>query len=378
MGKQLRFRGGFEGPDKPDSKGAAPHPTGYHFDFFSFLRILFRNRRWLVVAVFSAGVLAAGITLLIPNKYTATARLLPSGGSDKLSALAGMTGLSMLDMAGGLGSSENSSKLFPAILRSDLIKNIALKHVYRFSDDGQRFQMNLLEYFDEHNLDRARGALGAITSISSEFKTGIITLSVITKYPELSAEVAKVYINELDKFNRTRRKTKATEFEKFVTGRLAETQAELAESENRLSEFQESNRDWAFSSDPELQMELLKLKRDLTIKGKTFAFITQQYELARSETQKNLPVVQALDAPTAPLVKTSPKRTIMVLFAMFAAGIFSVGIVFIRESLMSGANGADRESFKNLRGDLSLAYPRLAKRFESAEDPVETSDQRHD
>lgn len=258
------------------------------------------------------------------------------------------------------------------------MKNIALNHVYRFTDDGQQFQMNLLEYFDEYNLDRARKEIDNITSISTEFKTGIITLSVITKYPELSAAVARVYIYELDQYNRTRRKTKATEYEKFVAQRLAETQAEMAESESRLAQFQENNRDWAFSSDPQLQMELLKLKRDLTIKNKTFGFITQQYELARSESQKNLPVVQALDEPTAPLVKTSPRRTIIVLFAMFAAGLFGVGIVFIRESLVSGASGVDRESFKNLRDDLSLAYPRLAKRFESVGAPVEANDQRYD
>lgn len=258
------------------------------------------------------------------------------------------------------------------------MKNIALNHVYRLIDDGQQFRMNLLEYFNEYNLDKARKEIDNITSIiSTEFKTGIITLSVITKYPELSA-AARVYIYELDQFNRTRRKTKATEYEKFVAQRLAETQAEMAESENRLSQFQENNRDWAFLSDPQLQMELLKLKRDLTIKNKTFGFITQQYELARSESQKNLPVVQALDEPTAPLVKTSPRRTIIVLFAMFAAGLFGVGIVFIRESLVSGACGVDRESFKNLRDDLSLAYPRLAKRFESVGAPIEANEQRYD
>lgn len=116
MGRQLHLRGGFEGTDKSSPKSAASQPTDYHFDLFSFIWILFRRRRWLAAAALGAGVLAAGITLLIPNKYTATARLFSSGGSDKLSALAGMTGLSMLDMAGGLSLSNNSSKLFPAIL----------------------------------------------------------------------------------------------------------------------------------------------------------------------------------------------------------------------------------------------------------------------
>ena len=376
MGRQLRFRGGAESPSESDSRNVAAHTSDYHFDLFSFLRILFRHRRWLAAAVLGAGILAAVITLLIPNKYTATARLLPSGGSGKLSALAGITGLPMLDIAGGLGLSENSSELFPAILKSDLMKNIALNHVYSFTDDGHQFQMNLLEYFNEYNLDRARTELDAITSVSTEFKTGIITLSVITKYPELSAAVAQLYIDELDLFNRTRRKTRATEYEKFVSQRLVETQSELAESEIKLSRFQGINRDWALSSDPELQMELLKLKRDLVIKGKTFGFITQQYELARSETQKNLPVVQALDEPAVPLVKSSPRRTMMVLFAMFVAGIFGVGIIFIRESLVGGARGVDRESFRNLRSDLSVAYPRLSKRFESPGD--QAANQRYD
>ncbi|MFQ5607084.1 MAG: GNVR domain-containing protein [Candidatus Zixiibacteriota bacterium] len=371
MGRQLRLRGAAESwADTAAGKNKLA-TADYHFDLFSSLRVLFRHRRWLALAVLSAGALTAAVTLFIPNKYTATARLLPSGGSDQLSALAGITGLPMLDLAGGLGSKESSSELFPAILSSDRLQNAVLTHRYRFSADGEELEMSLLDYFGERNLDKARLEVSRITSISSEYKTGVITLSVTTKRPELSAAVAQFYIDQLDLFNRTQRVTRATEYEKFLALRLSETRAELGKAENSLAEFQAINRDWAFSSDPDLQKQMLRLKRDLTIKTEIYALVTQQYEVAHSEAQKNTPVVQALDDPAPPLVKSAPKRTLITLAAMVAAGLFGIGLVFLREAFVGSARGADRESFIGLRDDLQSAYPRLTGRMSSVAAPSE-------
>jgi len=331
---------------------------------FGFIRVLFLNRRWLVGAVLTAGVVTAIATLFIPNQYTAHASLLPSKSGGKLSALKGITGLAALDIVGGFGgSSESSSELFPTTLNSARLRNAILQKRYQFTADNKKYSLTMLEYLDETNLDKARKALAKITTVSSEFKTGVVTLDVTTKYPELSAQVAQAYIDELDTFNRTQRKTRATEYENFLHERLDVGKAEMASAEDALEKFQTVNRDWAFSNDPALQKNLLGLKRDLEIKTKTFALLTQQYEIARSESRKDLPVVQALDAPVAPLVKSAPQRTLTVIFAMLIAAVFAVGILIVRESFKKRIFQPANDSWRQLQSDFATVYPALATKL---------------
>ena len=379
MGRQLRLKGSPESAPPvantetktsatatsgTDNPGSNPANCDVSFDMFGFIRVLFLNRRWLVGAVLTAGVVTAIATLFIPNQYTAHASLLPSKSGGKLSALKGITGLAALDIAGGFGgSSESSSELFPTTLNSARLRNAILQKRYQFTADNKKYSLTMLEYLDETNLDKARKALAKITTVSSEFKTGVVTLDVTTKYPELSAQVAQAYIDELDTFNRTQRKTRATEYENFLHERLDVGKAEMASAEDALEKFQTVNRDWAFSNDPALQKKLLALKRDLEIKTKTFALLTQQYEIARSETRKDLPVVQALDAPVAPLVKSAPQRTLTVIFAMLIAAVFAVGILIVRESFKKRIFQPANDSWRQLQSDFATVYPALATKL---------------
>ncbi len=368
MGRQLRFKGSskttLSSPIAASKTASENHADSVNFDMFSFLRLMFLNRRWLIGATLTAGIVTAVATLFIPNKYTSNATLLPSKSGGALSALKGITGMSMLDIAGGIGSGgESSSELFPTTLNSARLRNTILLKRFVFNSDGQEHSLTMQEYLEEENLDKARKALAKIVGVSAEFKTGVVSLNVTTKYPELSALVGQAFIDELDSFNRTQRKTRATEYENFLRERLEVSETELESAENALEEFQTVNRDWALSNDPTLQKGLLIHKRDLEIKLKTFALLTQQYELAKSESRKDLPVVQALDTPSVPLVKSAPQRTLTVIFAMLIAGVFGIGLIIIRESLKTRIADPERDSWRKLSNDINTSYPRLAKRF---------------
>ncbi len=367
MRKQLRFKGGPESAllssntNSREAGESGAESNSSSFDLFVFLHMMFLNRRWLIGSVLIAGIVTAVATLFSPNQYTSTATLLPSSSGGGLSALKGITGLSVLDMAGGFGgSSESSSELFPTTLNSARLRNTILRQSFQFTQDGQQHAMTMQEYLGEDNLDMARKGLAKITAVGSEFKTGVITLSVTTKHPELSALVAQAYIDELDNFNRTQRKTRATEYEEFLRTRLEVSKVEMSASEDALEAVQTLNRDWLLSNDPALQKDLLIRKRDLTIKTKTFALLTQQYEIAKSETRKDLPVVQALDTPAIPLIKSAPQRSMTVVFAMLIAGVFGIGFMIIRESFQRRNDESEDSSLSQLRNDVNKAYPRLS------------------
>lgn len=360
MANRLQLNRADEGSPAGASGG---RDAEYTFNLFSFVRLLFANRRLLIGATLSAGIIASAIVLLIPNKYTATARLMPSSDSGGLGALAGMTGLNILDFAGGMVSDQTSSELFPAILTSARLKDIILTKEYSFTDDGAQRSMSLQEYLEEDIIDKARIEYDRIIGISSEFKTGLITISATTEYPEFSALIVATMIDELDHFNRTQRKTKATEYESFARRQLNSAFTALTIAENALASFQRNNRDWMSSSDPDLQQELLQRKLDLEVQTKKYLMLTQQHELARAEAQKDLPVVQALDSPKVPQIKSAPKRTVTVLFSMFAAALLAITFVYLREKITTDAQSAGRDSFQRLAGDFNQAYPGFARRI---------------
>ena len=67
---------------KPDAGGAdaqAPIPEGAddEISLLEMLQVLWEHKWLLIGSTLGAGVLAAGVTLLMPNYYTATARILP-------------------------------------------------------------------------------------------------------------------------------------------------------------------------------------------------------------------------------------------------------------------------------------------------------------
>lgn len=100
---------------------------------------------------------------------------------------------------------------------------------------------NLMEILDIETMDETLVALGDIVDVSVGDE-GIIYISVETKDPQLSLDIANDYLSEIDRVNREKRKTKAHEMRRFIEKRLAQNKADLASAENALKEFQETNR----------------------------------------------------------------------------------------------------------------------------------------
>lgn len=74
-----------------------------------------------------------------------------------------------------------------------------------------------------------------------------------------------------------------------------------------------------FAELPELGVEYLRLYRELELQQKLLEFLLPQYEQAKIQESKDTPVVQVLDAPSLPILKSRPKRAFYVLFLVFAS-----------------------------------------------------------
>jgi len=81
---------------------------------------------------------------------------------------------------------------------------------------------------------------------------------------------------------------------------------------NGSGDIRENNLFPAFSDVPELGFQLMRLTRDVEIQNTLFIFLTQQYEEAKIKEAKDTPTVQILDRAVPPILKSKPRRMLIV------------------------------------------------------------------
>lgn len=309
-------------PDNEPQFGSSP-------ELMTLFASLVKRRRWIYFLVGVTVLATVVFCLFMPNRYTAKALILPSGGT--LNSLGGPR-----EFAGLLGESpsasaemksEQSSYLYPDILKSRLISEAVINRVYQYPQGGKNRNQNLFNYFKVKKTGGAIKALAKIMCFEMDRKTGVITISATTKNRHLSASIANEYIDRLEEYNLDTRRSKSKENEKFISRRLEEVKAELRQAEDNLEAFQLKNRNFNTASSPELAAELARLEREVEIKSNVFLTLTQQHELARVETKKDVPIVQVLDYAKPPDEKAGPNRKLLVLTSLLLSSLLGIAIV---------------------------------------------------
>ena len=295
-------------------------------------RLVQRKRRTILLSTVGIVLITAVIVLLIPNKYESEASLLPSGAQDKMADLKRLAGFGSMSAA-----DENSSELFPEILRSRAIQDNVLDKRYSFTYDARHYTLKLDNYFDQDNPDKLRAALNDITYISLDKKTGVIDIAVETEYPELSKAVLETYISELESFNLHTRRSAARDNATYLGRQIEQTRQEMAKAEDEMESYQAANRNWLEGSSPDLLKTIARLQREVEIQNKKYLYLTQEYEIAKLDAQRDVPIVRILDSPSLPVEKTGPKRALIILAMGLVAFISTcLGVVLLELMRSSG------------------------------------------
>lgn len=332
-------------------------------------RTVIRRRRLLTVVSAVAMAIIAVVMIFSPNWYVSTASLLPSGKTDQMSALKEAVGI-----ANPGAVDENSSVLFPIVLRSRTIADGVLQRTYTIEHEGRTLTIKPTEYFETSDPDELRQALADVTAVTIEKKTGDIHLEVESKYPRFSQVLAQAYLEELEDFNLNRRRSMAKENVRYLEGQILRTRDSLRTAEEALAEFRRRNADWAGNSNYEILSELTKLQRETEIKTAAYVYLQQQLEMARLDVQRDVPVTRVLDAPSLPTLKSRPRRTLSVLVAGFAAFMVTLCIILFQEYVKREQNGLASAAYHDLRHDLQQSMPRATRaiRFISRRKTPET------
>ena len=201
-----------------------------------YLAVVMKNRRFILRNVIAVALMAAAISLLIPQKFTSTATILPPNPEQEamFGFIPGLSagGLSsrMSGLMGGLVPSLSTpSDLYAAIMTSGRIKGRIIR------------KYNLKREFKARTNYDASKALDEITKVEVS-PEGIISVSVIYTDKELATDIANSYVEELDKFNTETAMTTGKKYRIFIEERLKETIDTLSMTEEKLRAFQEKHR----------------------------------------------------------------------------------------------------------------------------------------
>jgi capsule polysaccharide export protein KpsE/RkpR len=370
--------------------------------------LLWNHRRLLAKVTAISLVLSLAIAFAIPKRYKSVTRIMPpdqqSSGAMMLAALTARSGgLGALgSLAGGFLGGHSTTALFMDLLRSGtvssrLIDRFDLQRVY-----GKRYRVDTAKH------------LARLTAITDDKKSGVITLEVLDTDPQRARDIARAYLEELDKLVTTTNNSAAHQERIFIERRLNSVQLDLEKAQLALSEFSSKNstvdikeqtramvdvgarvqtellvaqsglqslrsiygdenirvretqariavlqhqlESIAGSSDPltsriasdsnfegngekgELYPQLRQLPRlavpyaDLyrrvKVQETVFELLTQQYEMARIEEAKDVPVVSVIDPAGVAEKKSFPPRLLLTLFlTAFSFAACSLGLL---------------------------------------------------
>ena len=348
-----------------------------------------------------AGIVAIVVSLLLTPIYTARTTLLPpqsSGAGGAAAALAQLGGLAGL---AGVSTGGTTGDTIVTMLKSRSAKDEII----------ERF--NLGQHYQAQMRQDVYAKLDALVRVSSDKKSGLITVEVDDEDPAFAAEMANAYYEVLRGLMTRVAVTEAQQRRVFFEGQFAKAKEDLGNAEVALKETQErtglvelksqaeatigavaslraeiaqrevqlsamrtfataENADYrrvlaeisglrnelkkldkggtggdlglvSAGNLPEQGLEYVRAFREVKYQEAIFEIMAKQFELAKIDEAKDGGNVQQLDVAVAPERKSKPKRAIIVVAVVLAAGFLAVLLAFLRGALRNSKNNPETQ-----------------------------------
>ena len=190
------------------------------------------------------------------------------------------------------------------------IKKLSQKITFMF--DSKYFDDNL------YNLNLAIKKLDNLISVNEAY-SGLIEVDVLFDEPQLSADIANYISNYVIRFVNSEQKSFALKTKLFTEKRFEMAELDLIASENKLTNYRKKH---PISLDtPELQLQRLRLIREVEVNQEVFITLRNQLEIAKIEESKERLFINILDKAEPSIKKAYPK-IFLLLIIFFLLGLF--------------------------------------------------------
>jgi uncharacterized protein involved in exopolysaccharide biosynthesis len=384
--------------------------TEEEINLLELLRVVVRNLPLITKITTAAVILSVIYSLTLDNVYTAKASLLPpqkdSGGG--AAALLASMGGGLAGLAGGLGS---SSDVYLGILKSRTVADSVIKRLDLHTEfesknadktrkklqDMVKFQAGkdgIITITADHK-DPAKAALLANTFIDElqkkSMQLNLTKASTERSFLEKRLVVVKQDLkaaeDEMKLFQEKNKTIKADSQAAAAIEGIARLRAEMVSKEVQLAALRNSMTDESaevrtllagitklrgqlnsmsgsggeggvipsVGNAPSIGVEYIRRLRELKTQEALYEQLTKQFELAKINEARDSSSIQVLDEAVAPLLKSKPKRSLIVILSVLTAFFCSIFLVFIKEYLakLSPEDSAIMDEMKStLRGML--------------------------
>ena len=328
-------------------------------------------------------VVAAIITLSIPNYYKCTVMLAPelSGGNK------GSSGLSSLANSFGvnLNSGNNGVDAIMPTLYPDLMNSVTFKaslFPVKVQRDGEDSTMTYYDYLLNHQrMPWWTSAIKAVTSIFSKDKepqkvnpfrltpeqsgvielmnqkvvcdvdnmTMVITIDVTDQDPLIAATMADSVQVHLQEFITDYRTRKARIDLAYNQKLFKEAKERYEKARKRSAAFNDANQRVFLDR---VRSEATDLNNEADLQFRAYSQVAAQLQSAEAKVQEDTPAFTLLQPATVPIKKAGPKRKQTILLLLFLAIIATTVYVFYKEGHLKFLFRSQNRSFD--LEDLSL------------------------
>jgi len=336
-------------------------PSNLHYeedeiDLYELWLTLKKRKKTVLLTTLIFLLVSLAYAFLSKPVYKTEATIIPLGGeSSGISSL-----LSSLPIPVSLPQQTSVKTIFNSrTLREEVIKELNLLPLL-FPDKWDSKTQSWKSEEDKPTLLDGEKALKDLMSTSEDKKTGTITFSVMfPEKPEIaykiantSLEVASKILNEKSaslahkytlylkgQLEKVREKYKLLEkvYQDFLKGKIKEVPFIFDEKDVKLIEKFEgkSNLPPSFVNLPQYKFNEEKLKLQMKIASQLLATLTQQYELAKAQEQKEKISFQVIDPPYIPDVDKpyKPKKKLIVAVGLVSGLFLGIFLAFFKEWL---------------------------------------------
>lgn len=118
---------------------------------------------------------------------------------------------------------------------------------------------------------------------------------------------------------------------------------------------------------PRLAVPYANLYRRVRVEETIYELLTQQYEVARIQEARDVPVVSVIDMPGIPEKKSFPPRLLVAsILTMFAAGVSAAGVLFMHRWRRVGGNDPRKILARRIGESMGDVLQRLRNRKRGA------------
>jgi tyrosine-protein kinase Etk/Wzc len=367
------------------------------------LIVLSQRKRLILCTTLAAAAGAAIVALLVPNRYTATATILPPQQNQSLAA-------SMIGQLGALGPMAAMAQKDLG-LRSPNDLYVGMLHSRTVEDDVIR-RFDLLDVYRERKMSDARHDLEDASTIAIG-KEGFVTIAVEDKDRSRAPQIANAYVEQLRQLTQDLAVTEAGQRRLFFERQLELAKNNLADAEQALKETElktgliqldgqakaiidsvarlraliaakevelrgmrlfstEQNPDVLLAEEqlsglraeltrlekqsanpgdvemptgsvPEAGLQYVRRLRNLKYSETIFEMLDKQYEAARLDEARTAAVIQVLDPAVVPDRKSSPPRSLIIVSAILVGFFASALYVLLAETFYRARSNPEVE-----------------------------------